>query len=516
MLKSYNGEQLNSELVPWKSYHQLLKHVEKIERKFLTVCDENKITAELTFSEFARKVNSFSGYLLKKLDPDFDSNIAVVMDNTLEGLIAYSAAMNLGFGLVPLDTKANIEFYKKAKEVFDCEVVIADADHPVNSVFVQQIQYSSEEVLLDKDYKPREGTVILCSSGTTGVPKGVVHNFAALMVHNSMITKTFPADEFTRQFAMNPLAHVSGLEISYLRCLSSQSELIFWKNFNIIHFWEILRKTKPTIVNVLPGLVKLLVDDPREEKFPASVKYIHCGGSYLGRETVAMFYKKFGFVVHHAYGCSETVSMTNVIPATLSTEEYFAILSLDPSVTVGTEIPGTNVFLLDETGEVITEELKEGEIAIRSHCIFNGYYKNEAATREVIRNSYFVPGDIGYFRNFKGQRYYFVSGRKKEIVRVNSYSVNLNDIDDLVMSITGITACCSVSYTDAFNEEHLGIFLVMEKETSVSEIRKELRKVMPPYCKLGKIIIGKEVMVTNIGKKKRQDMSIKYFKEEQE
>lgn len=299
------------------------------------------------------------------------------------------------------------------------------------------------------------------------------------------------------------------LTFAFFTSLVCENELVITKSFNR-NFWDIVRKTNPQVLSLIPSVVRLLTQDHKSLEIPPSVKYINCGSSHLSKKHLLDFYNKFKIPILQSYGLSECVCLTNIFPHCDSETEYLSRIAKDEKSSVGPEIWGTNVFIVDADDKEVRDEMVEGEIVVRGWNLMEGYFDSPEQTKEVFRNDYLHTGDIGYFRIINEKKYFYVSGRKKEIVKIHGKPVYLNAIDDLLSQLNSILNVCSVRYLDEHEEEQLGIFAIVQPGKSPASVKLEITKTLP-HIKVGKIIFGDELIVTGSGKKRREEMALRYF-----
>lgn len=141
LLRHYNHCSLNPSDLPYRNFHQLISRFENNHSPFLTSYDGLTQTGQLTFSEFYKRVLAFSQYLIQEIPERDAGHVAVAMENSLETLIAYSAVMNLGLTLIPLDPHQSEDFYKKIASDLKCDVVIAYPEHVAHKAFKISCSY---------------------------------------------------------------------------------------------------------------------------------------------------------------------------------------------------------------------------------------------------------------------------------------------------------------------------------------------------------------------------------------
>ncbi len=129
-------------------------------------------------------------------------------------------------------------------------------------------------------------------------------------------------------------------------------------------------------------------------------------------------------------------------------------------LSVGTAIPGVQFCILDDKGLPLADR-RVGEIAIRSHCMLNGYYHRPDLTEKAFRDGWYLTGDLGYQAN--GELY--VTGRKKDLIIVGGKNVYPQDIERLAGEVDGVYPGRVVAFGN-YNEEAGTEDVIIIAETS--------------------------------------------------
>jgi len=125
------------------------------------------------------------------------------------------------------------------------------------------------------------------------------------------------------------------------------------------------------------------------------LRYLISGGAALPRE-LSREYERLGFPVFQGYGLTETAPVLSV-----------NLHGQCRNASVGPPLPGIDVKIIDANSEGI------GEIVVKGLNVMRGYYRNEEATREVLRDGWLYTGDLG---KIDGKGFLYVTGRKKSLI----------------------------------------------------------------------------------------------------
>lgn len=511
-LRSYKGQELDSRLLPAQDFLALVRLQRDNPKIFVRFYSDGVELSSLTFIEFTEYVFGAALELQRELGLTSNSKLAVVMENSLEALVCYSAAMALGIPLIPLDPKQRLEYYHEAAHRLKCDHVVTTVDHVALRAFPKSFVYRLNFKATDLVPLGRKRAAVLFnSSGTTGRSKGISQSFESLLINSIATVKAHSITSATTHFCVLPLFHVNAFSFSFVTSLLAGNTLILNKGFHFPRFWETVSGTKSEIVSAIPPILRLLAEDLRQPEIPIALRYIVTAATHLSKKTLTQFEQKFGVRVIQAYGLSEAINFTATFPTDLNPSQYGAIHSLDERTTIGVAVWGNEIFVLDPQGNSIHEDLVEGEIAVRGWNIMNEYFESPDETKFALRNGYFHTGDLGYFRTIEGRRFYYISGRLKEVAKVNGANYHLNQIDEAIARIELISDVCSVCYFDQNNEEQIGLYIVPKDSFDLAKFKTELRGVLPQGLFVRKIVVGESVLCTPSGKKKRSEMAQKHF-----
>ena len=391
-------------------------------------------------------------------------------------------------------------------------------------------QYLDAEVIAD------EMAVLLYTSGTTGLSKGVMlsnTNLAYNLMAAPTILKVNPWDIF---FSVLPVHHTYECTCDFLMPLYKGASIAFCEGLRYIT--QNLEEVKPTMILGVPALIetlykkimknvkkqgkdktlaRLLKANRKTKKlgldiskpftkqildvFGGRMRVIISGGAAIDPE-ILQFFNDIGIIGVQGYGLTECSPMAALNPDVEKDMRNAAAGHLLPGMEVKIEDP-------DEDGV--------GEICFRGDNVMMGYYNNEAATNDVLRDGWFYSGDLGYVDE---QNFVYITGRKKNvIITKNGKNVFPEEIEYYLSRIpyiaesmvwgdendegTNDTSIVATIVTDAEElEEALGAGYTDEQVKDL--LWKEIDKVneeLPLFKRVKKINVRTEEFEKNTSKK---------------
>jgi O-succinylbenzoic acid--CoA ligase len=313
-------------------------------------------------------------------------HVALISKNNLESVLVICAAWLRGCIPVVINGKLTSRNIKHLISHADARLVIYhdnsfDPEDGIKTVRINELfKSSSRNTSLNGDTS-RESALIY-TSGTSGAPKGVPITFSSLYKSISAIDAIDNYSKSDRFLLSLPLFHIGGFSI-LVRSILAGAALVIPNVLNLSNISSKLAEYKPSIVSVVPTMLKVLVEN--ETVIPESLRIMYVGG---GRSEPAIIKKAIDmkYPVVKVYGSTETCAMI--------THADSKILQSYPDSS-GKVIGNTNIEIVDEERKNLEPD-NSGEIVIQSESLLKGYYRNQIETqRRIIKGKYY-SGDMGY------------------------------------------------------------------------------------------------------------------------
>lgn len=509
-----------------------------------------------TYRELKDRVLALKKYLLDLgLKPG--ERFCVLGENSPEWAIAYLAIVRAGLICVPLDAlHSEAELIHIIRESEARGVICSELHkYKIDSIKgeLKNLKWLIEMKEIKKlptadepevDINPDSLAVLIFTSGTTGLAKGVMLSHRNIISNLESIEEVIPVystDSFVSIIPMHhtfeatcgflyPLCH--GVSIYYppslkpndliatfkeaeITCLVAVP-LIFEKFIAGVHRkigsapipTKLIFKTISSVSSIVKFLRKPLFNKVRREMGLEHLRLAVSGGAALSSK-VARELELLGIPILQGYGLTEAAPVVSVNPP-----------SKPKNNSVGKSIPGVEV-KIDEP-----DENGVGELIIRGPNVMLGYYNNKEATQEVLKNGWLYTGDLGYIDS---EGYIFITGRKKSLI-VTSTGKNIipEELEEKLLAskwvkevlvvprIDGVTKkeeICALVYPDYERLEEYSITQNIKLQFSDIEkiIRDEIRKVndnLPPYKRITKFEIREEEFPKTTTKKIKRHMFI--------
>ena len=467
----------------------------------------------VTYSDFLRDVDRIAAGLRAKGIKKGD-RIAVALPNFYETAIIFFAVAKLGGVLVPFNPK-----YKKHEVNFilnnsEPKILFA-TEHFEENIGFKEVLYlvpeaitvkskleglpSYDELLVNHENEADEAEIdtnndincILYTSGTTGVPKGVmITHRSVVQSANTIKRQLFCTDQDVFVIAA-PFFHIFGMAINLYCAISSGARMVLQEKFHPQQMLELIQQEKVTIKQGVPTMfIKVLETENFDQYDLSSLRAGIVGASAISPGKMKEIRERLGINLCQSYGITETVSVT----MTPYDDEEKNICE-----TVGKPIPGVQIKVVDDQREVVPNGVV-GEIAIKSFGMMKGYYKLPEQTAHVLDDEgWFYTGDLGKLNE---QGYLTFVGRKKEMIIRGGFNIYPQEIEGVLMKHPNIAEAAVVGLPDeTLGEIVCAVIRLKDGRTSTEEELKDYLKEQLAIYKLpGKVIFTKNFPVTASGK----------------
>lgn len=296
---------------------------------------------------------------------------------------------------------------------------------------------------------------ILYTSGTTGKPKG------AMLTHRNLITNVkscIQLGSITKKdtgLCALPLFHAYAMTVGMNIPVYLGMKIVLVEKFIPGKVVQAIKKHKVTIFPAVPTMFAYILNMPAivKKKDLSSVRLCLSGAMALSTEILKQWEERFNVPILEGYGPTETSPVASSNP--LKGKRKIG--------SVGTPIPGVEMSVTDEEGHE-TPAGKVGEILIKGDNVMKGYLNNDEATKECIKYGWYHTGDLGY-KDEEG--YYYIVGRKKEMVIVGGFNVYPSEIEQTLYQHPGILEAAVVGVFDKFKGEAVKAFVVPKQDAKL-------------------------------------------------
>jgi benzoate-CoA ligase family protein len=436
--------------------------------------------------------------------------LALVSPNCSEFVITYYAALMLGVVVTtinPLTTAhdmarqlehSNSRWLVTTPQLLDEKARDAAAATGVRETFVfgQADGATPFAVLLEDGHPtpsmevgPDDVALLPYSSGTTGLPKGVVlthRNLVASLCQTAAVHRTGPNDVV---IAALPLFHIFGLQVSLNLALSQGATVVVMHRFDLEGFLRLVQEHRVTRAELVPPIVLLLAKQPIVDQFDvSSLQVIAAGAAPLGEDLARACAERLGCRVKQCYGMTEFGGATHFGPDHGRDDPEF----------IGPALPGIECRVVDAATGFDAHPGEPGELLVRAPGTMLGYLNNPKATAETIDpDGWLRTGDLvtvdpdGWFR---------VVDRLKELIKYKGNQVAPAELESVLLSHRAVADVAVIASPDDDAGEVPMAFVVLRSPASADELMRYTADRVAPYKKIRRLEFIEQIPKSPSGK----------------
>jgi len=286
---------------------------------------------------------------------------------------------------------------------------------------------------------PDATAFFMYTSGTTGFPKGAMHDHAIVrnLVDRAFRMAVTPADTIMMYL---PLFHLFGFSDGALMSMLTGARQVLTETFDPSESLALIEQERATILHGFDTHFKELME--AHERFPRDVSSVRTGILATGMSSSVPIARKARKVLGRflsGYGMSE-FGVGAALSALDSTEEQCCGASGFPA-------PGYEIRVVDPATGADQPAGTPGEILVRSYMTMQGYYGKPAETAQTLdRDGWLHSGDMGVIRADGHLRFI---GRYKDMLKIGGENVDPMEVEAFLMSLAGVNLAAVVSFPDA-------------------------------------------------------------------
>jgi acyl-CoA synthetase (AMP-forming)/AMP-acid ligase II len=327
------------------------------------------------------------------------------------------------------------------------------------------------EVLIDAT---TDLTVLPYSSGTTGLPKGVMLTHRNLVANIVQTNAAMPMEPHDVLIGVLPFFHIYGMTVIMNMGLVAGNTIVTMPRFDLDEFLGLIESHGVTCAYVVPPIALALAKHPAvDEADLSSLRMVMSGAAPLGAELTELLAERLGVPVTQGYGMTE-----------LSPVSHFCPLDDIKPGTIGPGVPGTESRIVDPETGVDVPAGERGELWVRGPQVMAGYLNNEAATAETIdSDGWLRTGDIAIVDD---QGYYSIVDRLKELIKYKGYQVPPAELEAVLITHPAVADCAVIGVPDEEAGELPKGFVVIAEgaEVSDAELLEHVARQVSPQKKL--------------------------------
>lgn len=387
--------------------------------------------------------------------------------------------------------------------------VLLNAPKDFKTTLQNTIQY--EDLLAEQSEEYQWPTInendacgMCYTSGTTGLPKGVLYSHRSTYLHATNII-TPNAGNFSNEdtlLLIVPQFHVMAWGFPYLCLLSGSNMVLPSSNLQPEALINILQTEKVTKANGVPtiwlGIYHTMKENPPKEKL--ALKEYLVGGSALPKSLIEGFEKDFGIKGVQAWGMTETSPLGTVSRLQPQHNHLSNNEKLDIRAKQGFAFPGVEIRIMTDEGTLAPSDGKTmGELQIKGAWVINSYFKTNNLD-SFTADGWFKTGDVG---TIDPDGYMEIKDRTKDLIKSGGEWISSVALESALMAHPNIREAAVIAIPDQkWVEKPLASIVLVNKEknTTAAELITFLDREFVKYQIPKDYVYLDEIPKTSVGK----------------
>jgi malonyl-CoA/methylmalonyl-CoA synthetase len=461
--------------------------------------------ASWTYADLDAKARRCAGQL-RQLGVEPGDRVAVMTSEKLPFLAAHLGTLYAGAISLPLNPRFTADELRYFLQDSGARAVVAgNVERPVidalrpelpelRAVLPDAEAWDAPETHFSEPVIDRDAPcLMLYSSGTTGRPKGVLHNHANLA---SSLRALRVAWQFTPDDVLVnvlPLFHIHGLSFATHLSLLTGCRMHVEDTFHPRKTLEVVERG--TVFMAIPTFYYTFLDRPEFRTVARKwrdVRLFTCGSAPIRPEVLPELESVLGRPVINRYGMTEAHVITSL-----------PLGGPWPQGSVGLPLDGIDVRVVDDDGKAVAAD-QVGSVQLRGPNLFSAYWRRPDATREAFTSGWFDTGDLG-FRDPGG--FLTLVARKNDLIISNGFNVYPQVVERVIDECPGVRESAVVGIPDRKRGERVVAAVVRTDETlSDRAIRTYLSDRLVDYQRPADIIFVPALPRNAMGKVLRREL----------
>lgn len=402
---------------------------------------------------------------------------AILCSSEMAASMSLLACFASGVTAVPLSMRYGEAHCNKILDTISPDAIIMDTNGDLTVYKLKDSQY-----IIPTEHP----ALIMCTSGTTGRPKGAMLSEENIMTNVSDISDYFQMDTTDTILITRPLYHCAVLTGEFLTAIIRGANIRFYsEQFNPMKMLELIKEHSITAFCGTPTLLSIMARFNRDTATKA-LKHICISGECMSAEVGKKVSIAFpDCKIYHIYGLTEACPRVSYLPP-----ECF----IEYPDCVGIPLKSVSVKILDSSGNPCKIN-EEGILYVKGKNIMLGYYREPERTSSVLKDGWLCTGDIAVINDVGFLK---IKGRNDDLIIKSGMNVYPAEIEGVLKQDTRVKEVLVYGYRDSVGTQ-IGMKLA-GNFSSVDEIKQLCMKTLPSFQIPTRIVLVDELPKNVSGK----------------
>jgi malonyl-CoA/methylmalonyl-CoA synthetase len=485
---------------------QIFETSERLPRKTAIVVGDESYS----YHALMEKSNSIASYLLNGKKDLNQCRVAFMISPGFDYVTHQWGIWKAGGIAVPLCITYPFPSLQYVIEDTGAEIIIAGQEYKnilgpyisstkIRFIHVGDIAGSSDSELPEVD--KNRGAMILYTSGTTSLPKGVLTTHANIEAQVSTLVNAWKWSQDDYTLSILPLHHVHGI-INVNSCaLWSGATVEFLSHFDPAKVFEIFKKGHINVFMAVPTIYFKLIahyetlsqsDQSEISNILKKLRLMVSGSAALPVSVMEKWYRISGHYLLERYGMTEIgMAISNPYEGERRAGH------------IGQALPGVEIRICDESDEILPLD-QPGEIQVKGPNVFKEYWRKPEATQKAFTgDGWFRTGDIAVLE----AGYFKILGRDSvDIIKSGGYKISALEIEEILRTYPGVKDCGVIGIPDEEWGEIVAAAIVSSDKLNLEEMNLWMRERLPAYKTPRRYLIVIDLPRNAMGKVTKNDL----------
>ena len=383
---------------------------------------------------------------------------AILCSSQMAAAMSLLACFAAEVTAVPLSMWYGEAHRNKILDTIDPDAIIMDTNGEITVYKLNNSQYIAPS---------EHPALIMCTSGTTGKPKGVMLSEENILTNVSDIADYFVMEPNDAILIARPLYHCAVLTGEFLTAIVRGTNIRFYsEQFNPAKMLELIKKYNITAFCGTPTLFSIMARFNRVNTVE-TLKHICISGECMSADVGAKIRSAFPTCnIYHIYGLTEACPRVSYLPP-----EHFS----EYPDCVGIPLKSVSIKVIDKAGRLCNEN-EEGILYVKGDNVMLGYYKEPQRTHEILKDGWLCTGDIATI-NEAG--FLKIKGRSDDLIIKSGMNVYPAEIEGVIKQDSRVKEVLVYGFQNSFGTQ-IGMKLVGDF-SSTEEVKQLCMKVLPSF-----------------------------------
>lgn len=402
---------------------------------------------------------------------------AILCSSEMASAMALLACIAAEVTAVPLSIRYGEAHCNKILDTISPDAIIMDTNGEIVVYKLKQSQYITPV---------ERPALIMCTSGTTGKPKGAMLSEENIITNVSDIAEYFAMEPNDTILIARPLYHCAVLTGEFLTAIVKGANIRFYsEQFNPIKMLELIKEYKITAFCGTPTLLSIMARFNRNAA-TGTLKHICISGECMSTEVGLKIHKAFPKCnIYHIYGLTEACPRVSYLPP-----KFY----VDHPDCVGIPLKSVSIKILNQLGEFCRKN-EEGLLYVKGNNVMLGYYQEPEKTRTVLKDGWLCTGDIAVIND---AGFLKIKGRNDDLIIKSGMNIYPAEIEGVLKQDARVKEVLVYGYRNEFGTQ-IGMKIVGDF-SSIDEIKQCCIKLLPSFQVPSSIELVDELAKNGSGK----------------